>query len=84
MDSGLHSKCIKFDKLQYLPACSVPGGCLLQGECLLWGIPGPGGAWLGGCLLLGGAWYQGGLGPGGGIPACTEADPTCEQNHTCL
>ena len=56
------------------------------------GLPGPGGsAWSGGCLLRGGFWYRegsawsgGGLpglgGRGVGIPACTEADPPCEQN----
>ena len=38
------------------------------------GGSGQGFAWSGGCLLLG----------GGGIPACTEVDPTCEQNHTRL
>ena len=93
----------------YLPACtaqggawsqgvSALGGCLLQGECLLWGgvcsrgVPAPGwGLPLGGCLLLGGGvCAQVVPGPGGvgwgGIPACTEVDPPCEQNswHTLL
>ena len=39
------------------------------------------------CTVQGGAWSPGGrLLPGGGIPACTEADPPCEQNswHTLL
>ena len=55
-----------------------PRGCLLLG----WvpgpvgvtgpgGVPGPGGICSRGCLVPGG-W--------GGIPACTEADPLCEQN----
>ena len=47
---------------------------------LLGGVPGPREV-----STLGGAWSQGvcsqGVpGPGGDIPACTEADPSCEQN----
>ena len=66
----------------YLPVCSARRG----GGCL----PGPGGA----CLVQGGAFLvPGGFLPGpggaclvggGGIPACTEADSPCEQNHRCL
>ena len=49
------------------------------------GVSGPGGA---GCLLPGGVSAARGVcsrrvsapGGGGGIPACTEADPPCEQN----
>ena len=44
------------------------GGLLPGGVSALGKVPGPGG------LLRG----------GGGIPACTEADPPCEQNHRCL
>ena len=33
------------------------------------------------CLVPGGFVCSGGSGPGGGIPACTEADPPCEQNE---
>ena len=43
------------------------------------GVPG-----LGGCLVQGmPAWSRGvpAWSGGGGIPACTEADPPCEQNH---
>ena len=43
--------------------------------------PGGVGAWSrgcvsgpGGCLIRGDAWFW------GGVPACTEADPPCEQN----
>ena len=50
------------------------GGCLVSGGCLVWG----GGLLPRGCLVQGGAWSH------GGIPACTEADRPCEQNHTRL
>ena len=56
--------------------CLVRGGAWSQGECLVpgglppGGVPGPGG-----CLSWGGS------APWGGIPACTEADSPCEQNH---
>ena len=63
---------------------SFPGGCLFPGGllprgCLIVGISFPGGAsFLGGAVS---SW--GGLLPGGPcLPACTEADPPCEQNHT--
>ena len=57
------------------------GVCLLLGVCLLWG----GGVCSGGrgCLLRGGVYdpRECMLPEGGcGIPACTEADTTCEQN----
>ena len=73
---------------------SSQGGLLLGRGCLLWGVPPPGGLLLGG-LLCGGDLLQEGLllgGPPlgdvssggcllwGGLPACTEADPPCEQN----
>ena len=46
------------------------GGCLVLGVSTL-GVSGPRGVSVpGGCLVPG----------GGGIPACTEADPPCEQN----
>ena len=48
--------------------CTWSGGCV----CMVprgGGVPGPGG--------VHGPWWG-----GGGIPACTEADPPCEQNHT--
>ena len=48
------------------------GGCLVQGMSAPGGVSGPGGAWSGGLP---------GPGEGVGIPACTEADPPCEQNH---
>ena len=51
--------------------CSGGGGCLLQGVSAL-GESAPSGR----CLLWGGV---GGV-SGGGIPACTEADPSCGQN----
>ena len=35
----------------------------------------------GGVPASGGVPAPGEAGPGGGIPACTEADPPCEQNH---
>ena len=59
------------------------------------GVHGPGGgawsqggAWSGGCLVWGCVYGPGGClvlrgvpGPGGGgVPACTEAYPPCEQN----
>ena len=50
---------------------TVWGWCIVPGG----GVPGPRGCMVpGGCLVLWG---------GGGIPACTEADPPCEQiTHT--
>ena len=47
-----------------------------------WGVPGPVGcAWSGGVPGPGWGSAPGGVpGLGGGIPACTEADPPCEQN----
>ena len=67
---------------------SGPGGCLLPGGCLVWGVSAPGGVCLGGVYALGGVCLGvstpvgGGVCSrgGGGIPACTEADPPCEQN----
>ena len=47
------------------------GGWGVCGVCSWGGLPGPGGVCSGGVGL-----------PGpGGIPACTEADPPCEQNE---
>ena len=50
----------------YLPACPGQGGCLLPG--------------LGGVCSREGVCYQGGCLLPGVIPACTKADPPCEQN----
>ena len=50
---------------------SAPRGCLLWG-----GVFAPG--W---CLLPGGGVCSCVCSGGVGIPACTEADPPCEQNH---
>ena len=71
-----------------LEFASRGGGCLLPGGgCLLLGGSGPrgvvvcfGGVWVwsGGVSGLGGSAPGGG---GGGIRACTEADPPCEQNE---
>ena len=76
--------CVPAASRPYAGVC-FPGGGLLGG-----GVSAPGR----GCLLLGGSgprgvvvcfggvwvWSRGG-GGGGGIPACTEADPPCEQNE---
>ena len=79
-----------------IPACTEadpPGGawsrgCLLPGggSAPVWGVPGLGGVCSQGGVCshvgvpdLGGVCSQGGL-----LPACTEADPPCEQNHTRL
>ena len=66
---------------------SAPGG----GGCLLGGLSAPGGSGpgdvcsRGGGFLLPGGWGMSALrgvwSLGGGIPACTEADPPCEQNE---
>ena len=51
--------------------CLQRGVSAIEGVCS-WGVSAPRGvSALGGGLLR-----------GGGIPACTEADPPCEQNHT--
>ena len=62
-------------------------GCLLlEGDLLgggasfLGGLLGRGASLEGGASLAGVVSFAG----GGGIPACTEADPPCEQNHTQL
>ena len=58
----------------------VWGGVSAPGEgCLLWGVSAPWGGLLPRGVSAprwGGAWSG-----GGGIPACTEVDPPCEQNH---
>ena len=49
-----------------IPACTEVWGCLVPGGCLVWGVPGLGGAWSGGaclvpgvaCLVLGGVVSQ--------------------------
>ena len=48
------------------------------------GVSAPGGDWSRGPGSAGGAWSWGAWSQGGGIPACTEADPPCEQNYTRL
>ena len=58
-----------------------PGGCLFRGVPGLggvcsWGVPGSRVSAPGGMPGPGGVPGPG----GGGIPACTEADPPCEQN----
>ena len=61
------------------PVGSAPGG-----DVCSWGST-LGGAWSGGSAPGGvSAPGGGGIWSGGGIPACTEADPPCEQNHTRL
>ena len=61
---------------------TVSPGMHCAGGCLPLGVGGqlPGG----GVCLPGGRYLLGGVpapeGEGGGIPACTEADPPCEQN----
>ena len=68
---------------------SAPGGGVCsQGGLLGWGVSAPGGSVYGGVCSWGegGGSTQGrsasggGSALGGGIPACTEADPPCEQN----
>ena len=64
------------------------GGCLVLGACVPGpgglpgprGVPGPGGVWSRGCLVPGGVpGPRGCLIPGGGIPACTEAEPSVNR-----
>ena len=47
------------------------GGVLSGGSVCFWGV-----CFLGGVCVLGMRASR-----GGGIPACTEADPPCGQNH---
>ena len=50
------------------------------GGCLLWGVCFHGGVCFGGSTSRGMSASRGVCFWGGGIPACTEADPPCEQN----
>ena len=59
----------------------VSPSMLCRGVCP-GGVSVPGGLLCGGCVCSRGCLLPEGL--GGGSPACTEADPPCEQNHTCL
>ena len=91
--------CVPPARWPYLPACSLPGGCLLpgvsahrgrgvcSGGCLLWGMSAPGG-----CLLPGWGVYSqgcvsapGGSALGGGCLLCGVGDiPACTEADTPL
>ena len=61
--------------LVWVDACS--GGVPGVGGCLVWGVPGLGGAWSGGCLLPGGCLVETGT--------ATAADGTHPTGmHSCL
>ena len=55
---------------------SAPGGCLVQGGVCSWG-----GVCSQGCLVWGGGCLLQGESALGGIPACTEADPSPPVNR---
>ena len=81
-------RCVPAARRPYAGVCFPGRGCLLRGGVCSGGVCSGGVSALGGggCLLHGGAglggrgWSGGVWSWGGGIPACTEADPHCEQN----
>ena len=82
-ETRLHSSRMHTARLLTVsPSLHCTGGGLVRGDVCSRGVPGPGGVCFGGCLL----WGVPGPQEGCGIPACTEADPPCEQNswHTPL
>ena len=92
-NTRMHSSRMRTGRPLTVSRSLLPGGVwsrgwvVWSGGCLVQGVWSREGVCSGGVCSGEGVSALGGSGPGGSggrIPACTEADPPCRQNHRCL